>query len=118
MYFTGRADVEHAYYLLAEVHRLVRRVQVDHAEAFTCQALKMLEQVTLDRGDWQLPWAFTGLPELKATSRVRRGAAHPVEVAAGMAYLKELRAVEEWRAGAPKKGGPKGGGGPDGPTGG
>jgi hypothetical protein len=35
-------------------------------------------------------------------------------MAAGMAYLKELRAVEERRTGAPKKGGPKGGGGPDG----
>ncbi len=77
---------------------------MDHA---TYQALKTLEQVTLDRGDCQLAWAFSGLPDLK---RVRRGAAHPVEVAAGMAYLKEIRAVEEWRAAAPRgKGNRKGG---------
>ena len=77
-----------------------------------CQSLKALEQVTLDKGDWQLAWAYTGLAELKSTNRVKRGAAHPIETAAGMAYLKELRSVEEWRAGAPKK---KGGGGSEGP---
>jgi hypothetical protein len=113
--FSNRPDVEHAYHLMAEVHRLLHRGQTDHAEAFVCQALKTLEQVTLDRGDWQLAWAYSGLPDLKATSRVRRGAAHPVEVAAGMAYHKEIRAVEEWRASAPKKGN-KGGGGPEGPA--
>ena len=50
------------------------------------------------------------MPDLESTNRVRRGAAHPVEVAAGMAYLKEIRAVEEWRAAAPRgKGNKKGG---------
>ena len=112
MDFSGRPDVEHAYHLMLKAHRLLRRGQGDHAEAFTYPALEMLEQVTSDRRDWQLAWAFSGLPELDSTGRVRRGAAHPVEVAAGMAYLKELRSVEEWRAGAPKK---KGGGGSEGP---
>ncbi len=45
---------------------------------------------------------------MRSAGRVRRGGAHPVEISAGMAYLKEMRAVEEWRAGA-NKGGPKGG---------
>ncbi len=60
------------------------------------------------RGDWVLAWAYTGLPELRSTCRVRRGGAHPVEISASMTYFKEMRAVEEWRPGA-KKGGPKGG---------
>ena len=56
--------------------------------------------------DWALAWAYTNLPGLKSTSKVRRGAAHPVEQAAGMAYLKELKTLEEWRGG---KRGPPGG---------
>ncbi len=107
--FTGRSDEEHPYHLLAEMHRLLHRGQIDHAEVFACQSLKTLEQVTLGRGYWQLAWV-SGLPELRTTSRTRRGAARPVEFAAGMAYLKEIRAMEEWRAVAPKQG-PKGGGG-------
>ena len=101
-------DLEHAYHLVAEIHRLMHNQEYDMAEAFVCQTLKSFEQVILDRGDWQLAWAYTGLPELRSTSRVRRGGAHPVEISAGMAYLKEMRAVEEWRAGAKK--GPKGAG--------
>ncbi len=108
--FTSRPDVGHAYYPLAEAHRLLHRGQIDRAEAFACQSLKTLEQATLDPGDWQLAWAFSGLPELRAASRIRRGAARPVEVAAGMAYLKEFRTMQECWAPAPKKG-PKGGGG-------
>ncbi len=48
-----------------------------------------------------------GLAELRSTGRVRRGAAHPVELSAGVTFLKELRTVEEWRVAG--KRGPKGG---------
>ncbi len=82
------------------------------AEAFCCQSLKAVEQVMLVRGDWSLAWAYAELPELRSSGKVRRGGAHPVEVSAGMAYLKEMRAVKEWRAG-PKRG-PTGGGEPSG----
>ncbi len=63
------------------------------AEAFVCQSLKAIEQTVLDKGDWSLGWAYTGLAELKSTSRT-----HPVELAAGVSLLKELHGVEEWRA--------------------
>ena len=97
------------------MHRLlVQRKNPALAEAFVCQSLKAIEQTCLDRGDWTLGWSFTGLAELKSTGRVRRGAAHPVELSAGMSFLKELRTVEEWRASAKKgaKGGQGGGGEP------
>ena len=106
--FGKMTDVEHSFYMMAEVHRLLMKNQRDHALAFVCQSLKALEQVTLDRGDWALAWSYTNLPTLKSTARTRRGGAHPVEQAAGMAYLKELRALEEWRR---DKGGGQGGGG-------
>ena len=107
--WSGRSDTEHAFMMMAEVHRLlIQSKNVPQAEAFVCQSLKALEQSALDRGDWTLAWSFTGLAELRSTGRVRRGAAHPVEVSAGMSFLKELRTVEEWRASGKK--GPKGGG--------
>ena len=81
-----------------------------------------LEQRWLDRAamqpwlplldEWLLPGAYTGLPKLRSTSHVRRGGAHPVVISAAgrMASLKEIRAMDEWRAAAPTKE-PKGGGG-------
>jgi hypothetical protein len=107
--WSGRPDLEHSFAMMAEVHRLlIQGKNVPQAEAFVCQSLKALEQAALDRRDWTLAWSFTGLAELRSTGRVRRGAAHPVEVSAGMSFLKELRTVEEWRAAGKK--GPKGGG--------
>ncbi len=50
--FTGRPDVDHAHYLLVKAHRLLHRGQIDRAEAFVCQSLKTLEQVTLHRRSW------------------------------------------------------------------
>jgi len=111
--WAGRPDLEHSYMMLAEVHRLLMQTRnVPQAEAFVCQALKAIEQTCLDRGDWTLGWSFTGLAELRSTGRVRRGAAHPVELSAGMSFLKEIKTVEEWRAAAKKagKGSPPGGG--------
>jgi hypothetical protein len=40
--------------MVAEIHRLMCNRDYDLAEAFCCQTLKSLEQVTLDRGDWAL----------------------------------------------------------------
>ena len=65
------------------------------AGAFCCQSLKAIEQVSLDKGDWYLGWAYTGLAEPKSTSRARRGGAHPVELAAGVSFVQELKTVEE-----------------------
>ena len=81
------------------------------AEAFVCQSLKATEQPALGKGDWSPGWAYIGLAELKSTSRARRGGAHPVELAAGVSFLKELRVIEEWRASRGrlrKAGGPSG----------
>ncbi len=99
-----RVDLEHCFHDVAEVHRLLHRGQTEHAEAFTRQARKAIEPVMLDEGGWALVRAGAGLLELRSTARVRRGGAHPVEVAAGVAY-------EEGREGAPKQS-PNGGGGP------
>ena len=109
--WSGKGDLEHAYMMFAECHRLlIQQKNPAQAEAFICQSLKAVEQCALDRGDWTLAWSFTGLAELKTTGRVRRGAAHPVELSAGMSFLKELKTVEEWRAGSCSKRGDKGGG--------
>ncbi len=69
--------------------------------------MKACEQCVLDKGDWALAWALVGLPDLRGTYRVRHGGAHPVEVSAGVAYLRELRTMEEWRASSVPKKGPK-----------
>ncbi len=83
--------------MMAELHSLLGRREYAMAEAFCCQSLKALEQVALDRGDWSLGWAYARLAELRSTSRAKRGGAHPVELAAGVHVLKELKTVEEWR---------------------
>ena len=75
----------------------------EQLQAYLVSYLKCLQQAALDKGDWALGWSYTNLPQLESTSRVRRGGAHPVEQAAGMAYLKELRTLEDWREG--KRGG-------------
>ena len=108
-------DMEHCFQMLAEVHRLLNAGQTEYAFALVCQSLKACEQVILDKGDWSLAWSMVGLPELRGTNRVRRGGAHPVELSAGMAYLRELKTIEEWRGSPPKKGG-GGGGGSKGPA--
>ncbi len=99
--------------LMAESHRvLTQERSVARAEAFACQALKRIEQAGLDHGESFLRWSFAGMTELNLAGRMRRGAAHPVELSAGMSFLKELRSVEEWRAWGKKgtEGGPVAGG--------
>ena len=118
MDFSGRPDVEHAYHGMSEAHRLLRRGGEYHAEAVTYPALKTMEQGTSGRRDWQLAWVISGLPELESAGRVHRGAARSVEAAAGMAFLTEIRAVEERRAAAPRGKGSKKGGGQEGSPGG
>ncbi len=45
---------ERAFMLMAEMHRLLGRHEHAMADAFCCQSLKAIEQVSLDRGDWSL----------------------------------------------------------------
>ncbi len=101
-------DLERCFHMLAEVHRLLNAGQTDHAYAMVCQSLEACEQTVLDKGDWALSWAMVGLPDLRGTNRTRRGGAHPVEMSAGMAYLRELGTIEEWRSTPAGKNGPKG----------
>ncbi len=101
-------DLGHAYQFLAESHLLLCQKDFDRTVALCCRSLKAVKQVMLALGDRALAWAHTGLPEMRATGRARRGGTHPVEASAGMAYLREMRTVEEWCAGPRSR--PEGGG--------
>ena len=56
--------------------------------------MKSVECSVQCHGRWDLAWLYTNLPEPRGRS-FDRGLAHPVEFATNVAYLKELRSVEE-----------------------
>jgi len=91
-----KKDFEWFWAILAEAHAIGSTQSHAALLAFIIQALKATEQSVLDGGDWGLGWVWTGLPDPRP-GKNRRSAAHPVEYAAGISYLKEMKAIEEWR---------------------
>ena len=59
------------------------------------QYLKTIEQSTLAGGSWKMAWLLTGLPEPRPQGQINQGLTHPSEFAAGVAYLKETKVLEQ-----------------------
>ena len=62
------------------------------------QFFKSLEMRHMER-DWLLAWQATSLPEPRPSSLSRRGLSHPSEYAAGIARIRELNLLNQYRSG-------------------
>ena len=101
-------DQEHEERFASIIHRLhaLHTAGPDRwweVGAAICQAYKALEQVTRDR-DWSLAWMWTGIQDPRPRGALQRGLAHPLEHAAGLAYLRELHTLHTQRAAAAGRG--------------
>ena len=65
--------------------------------ANVCQILKVLEQVLLDGGAWDLAWTWTGLEDPCGHDSLRRAPAHPAEYQAAIGALKAAKSLTEFR---------------------
>ena len=102
-------DLEHATAIITALHALHRKgpEAYDELGAAISQGFKACEQAARDK-DWTLAWLWTGLPPPRPQGRFTRGLAHPAEHAAGLAYLKEIKTLQEHREQV--RGGAHGGG--------
>ena len=91
-------DLEHATAIITALHAIHRKgpESYDELGAAISQGFKACEQAARDK-DWTLAWLWTGLPPPRPQGRFTRGLAHPAEHAAGLAYLKEIRTLQEHR---------------------
>ena len=104
--FGKNVDIERAYLIMCQLHLIHRRGVKHYAlmGAKLRQGMKALETANNCGGNWELAWLYTGLPEPRPNNKVSRGIAHPGEFAANVAYLKEVRSLEDslkLRGGAP-----------------
>ena len=120
MRFTNDQEDEQRFsYLLARMHALAMRGPDSHAElcALIAQSFKAVEQKTRDR-QWGLAWLWTGLPDPRPQGLFHRGLTHPIEHAAGIAYLREMQTLQNHRqglfGGGPPPGNPRHGQGQEG----
>ena len=97
---TDQEDEQRFAYILARMHALAMRGPDAHPElsALIAQSFKALEQKTRDR-QWGLAWVWTGLPDPRPHGVFHRGLTHPIEHAAGIAYLRELQTLQSHRQG-------------------
>ena len=95
--FGRLVEHERMWCLLASLHTLHRR----GPSAFSLmgakigQYLKAVETSVACGGNWEMAWLYTDLPEPRPRGRPGRGLAHPTEFAAGVSYLREMRALED-----------------------
>ena len=87
--------------MIAALHSLSRAKNHKLLDARLGQYLKAIEQSVLARGSWQMAWLLTGLPEPRPQGHVNQGLAHPAEFAAGVAFMRETRVLEEAVRGRP-----------------
>eukprot|EP00971_Amphidinium_carterae_P327122 6458298-Amphidinium_carterae.1 len=89
----GRLEThERAWQMLASLHSLSRTGQWTLLSAKLGQYLKALEQSVACGGAWTLAWPLTGLAPIRGGGQ---GLAHHTEYAAGIAYLKDMSALNE-----------------------
>eukprot|EP00971_Amphidinium_carterae_P091285 1806783-Amphidinium_carterae.1 len=89
----GRLEThERTWHMLASLHSLSRTGQWTLLSAKLGQYLKALEQSVACGGGWSLAWPLTGLAPIRGGGQ---GLAHHTEYAAGIAYLKDMTALQE-----------------------
>ena len=86
-------------HMLAAMHAVHRRGEAHFWELgmLLDQCFKASEARLRDR-DWTVGWALTGLPDPRPQPLAERGLSHPSEYAAGIARLKEMQALANYRA--------------------
>ena len=81
------------------------------------QGFKAFEKGHRDRSDWTPAWLCTNLPDPRPPRRFARGLSHPSEHSAGVAYIREMQALQshheevlddEWHRGRKSEGNWKG----------
>eukprot|EP00971_Amphidinium_carterae_P312682 6214702-Amphidinium_carterae.1 len=88
-------DLEKFWCMLAALHALHRSGQNELVGARISQFLKCIEQTVCAGGSWKMSWTLTGLPDPRPSGGVHQGLATPAELAAGMQWVKDTRAVDE-----------------------
>eukprot|EP00971_Amphidinium_carterae_P285719 5673079-Amphidinium_carterae.2 len=106
---------ERAWHMLSSLHSLSRTGQWTLLSARLGQYLKALEQSVSCGGSWGLAWPLTGLAPLRGGGQ---GLAHHSEYAAGIAYLKDMSALNDAMRKSETPGAPSGGSSPPGTGGG
>ena len=91
-------DLEHVTHIMCALHACHRKGADSHAELgmLVGQFFKAIEARHRD-GDWLVAWTMTGLPDPQPRAGFARGLAHPAEYAAGIAKMRELQMVSQYR---------------------
>ena len=93
------------FVMLAHLHALHRSGKHGQAYAQVCQYLKVVEQVVLDKGQWDLAWTWTGLEDPEAPMALKKAPVHPVEYSASIGVLREMKTLIEFPSTLAKGGG-------------
>eukprot|EP00971_Amphidinium_carterae_P037512 737606-Amphidinium_carterae.1 len=103
--------------MLAALHSLHRSGQTELLGAKIGQFAKAIEVALLMQWHFAVAWQLTGIAEPLPHSALHAGLAHPTELSSSLAYLKEVKLMEEAakRGGLPTtiEGEPSGSVGPD-----
>ena len=93
------ADLEHVTHMMCALHACHRKGPEANAELgmLVGQFFKAIEARHRD-GDWLVAWTMTGLPDPQPRPGFARGLAHPAEYAAGIAKMREMQMVSQYRA--------------------
>jgi hypothetical protein len=93
--FGNHRGLERMWMMMSRVHELLSLGKTDRAHAMVCQSLKCVEETVRSSGDWEMGWAWTGLPPPDGS--LDRGLATPSEFSAGASYMKELASIQKSR---------------------
>jgi hypothetical protein len=92
-------DLERVTHMFCALHAQHRLGPENHEAlgATLRQCFKAVEQAARDKSDWTLAWLWCNMPDPRPRQRYARGLAHPAEHSAGIAYLRELSTLQNFR---------------------
>ena len=95
IHWGNQESLQRVWTMLAALHALHRRGETDALGAKIGQCLKATELAARCGGDWQMAWPLTDLPDPRPKAgSVKESLAHPAELAAAAAFLKEQTALD------------------------
>jgi hypothetical protein len=84
-------DLKRAFFLVAEVVRLLDEGKTGQGHAMAVQTLKAMEQVALNGGNWRAAWHLAGIQDPMGK---RTFAGTEAETEAIAAYITEIESLE------------------------
>eukprot|EP00971_Amphidinium_carterae_P233386 4632065-Amphidinium_carterae.1 len=101
LHWGNHRDLQRFFWMIAAMHALHRSGQMELLGAKLGQCAKAIEVALLMQGHWAVAWQLTGIADPQPHSALHAGLAHPTELSSSLAYLKEVKLMEE----AAKRGG-------------